>query len=73
MLNVEIEADGDSCSTYERGPSLVGLLGSSHAGTIDFCPALTDLVSRVQNIIFLTAYFFTLLAPIDHQPGQVVV
>jgi hypothetical protein len=35
-----------------------------HAGTIDFCPALAALVSPVQNIIFLTAHFFTLLVPI---------
>ena len=34
-----------------------------HAGTRDFCPALTALVSQVQNIIFLVADFF--------QPGHV--
>ncbi len=28
LLTVETEANGDSRSTYERGPSLVGLLGS---------------------------------------------
>ncbi len=43
------------------------------ADTIYFCPALADLVSPVQNIIFLTAYFFTLLAPLTQQPGQAVV
>ncbi len=34
------------------------------AGTIDFCPALAALVSSGQNIVFLTARFFTLLVPI---------
>ncbi len=43
------------------------------AGTIDFCPALAALVSPVQNIIFLTIHFFTLLVPIAQQPGQAVV
>jgi hypothetical protein len=54
--------NGDSNSTNEKGPSLVGLL--------DFCPALAVLVSSVQNIIFLTAHFITLLVPIAQQPGQ---
>jgi hypothetical protein len=40
------------------------------AGTIDFYPALAALVSPVQNIIFLTIHFFTLLVPIAQQPGQ---
>ncbi len=37
------------------------------AGTIDFCPAVAALVSPEQNIIFLTAHFFTLLSP--HSPA----
>jgi hypothetical protein len=41
------------------------------AGTTDFfCPALAALVSPVQNIIFLTTYYFTLLVPIALQSGQ---
>ncbi len=56
----------------ERGPSLVGSLGC-RAGTIDFCPALAALFGPVQNIIFLTAHFFTLLTPIVLQSGQAVV
>ncbi len=43
------------------------------AGTTYFCPTLAALVSQVQNIIFLTAHFFTLLVPITQQPGQAVV
>ncbi len=52
-------------------PWLVPWAGRS--GTIDFCPALVDLVSPVQNIIYLTAHFFTLVVPIAQQPGQAVV
>jgi hypothetical protein len=41
--------------TYERGPSLVGWLGSScHAGTRYFCPALSALPCSRPN----TKYFF---------------
>jgi hypothetical protein len=36
---------------------------------IDLCPALAALVSPVQNIIFLTAHFLTLLVPIAQKPG----
>ncbi len=43
------------------------------AGTVDFRPTLPALVSEVQNIIFLTAHFSTLLVPITQQPGQAVV
>ncbi len=42
-------------------------------GIRDFCPALAALVSPVQNIIFITVHFFTLLVPIARQPGQAVV
>jgi hypothetical protein len=34
------------------------------AGIIDFFPALAALVIPEQNIIFLTAHFFTLIVPI---------
>jgi hypothetical protein len=40
------------------------------AGTVDFCPVLDALVSPVQNIIFRTGQFFTLLVPTAQQPGQ---
>jgi hypothetical protein len=40
------------------------------AGTIEFRPALAALVSPVQNIIFLTVHFFTLLVSIAQQPEQ---
>ncbi len=40
------------------------------SGTIDFCTASASIVSMVQNIIFFTIHFFTLLVPIAQQPGQ---
>ncbi len=36
LLTVETEANGDSRSTYQRGPSLVGSLGSSYRQKILF-------------------------------------
>ncbi len=71
--NYETEANGDSWSTYQRGPSLVGSLRSSCRYYRFFCSALAALVSPVQNIIFLTAHFFTSLVPIVQQPRQAVV
>ncbi len=66
------QANGGSWSTYEWGHSLVGSW-ARHAVTNDFCPAWAALVSLVQNIIFLTAHFFTLLVHVAQQPGQAVV
>jgi hypothetical protein len=43
LLTIEAEVNGDSRSTYERGPSLIGSWAFS-AGTGDFCPALAALV-----------------------------
>ncbi len=55
-------------STYERGiPCLV--CWARRACTIDFCPALSALVSPIQNIL-LTENFFTFLVSIAQQPGQ---
>ncbi len=48
LLTVATEVNGDSNSTNERGPSLVGSLGRS-AGNRDFYPALAALVSPVQE------------------------
>ncbi len=59
LLTVEIETNGDSLSTYEWGPSRVGLW-ARRAGTRDFFPALAALENPVQNIIFLTVHFFDL-------------
>jgi hypothetical protein len=40
------------------------------ASTIDFCPALATLVSLVQNMIFLSAHFFTLLGQSPRKLGR---
>ncbi len=48
LLTVKSDANGDLWRTTEKGPSLVGWLGSS-CGTWDFCPALVTLVSPVQK------------------------
>jgi hypothetical protein len=50
MLTVNTEVNGDSMSTNERGPSLVGSLGSS-CWYKRFLPALAALVGQVQTII----------------------
>jgi hypothetical protein len=57
---VEIEANGDSMSTFERGPSLVGSLG---------------LLSRYKRYkIFLSSlYTFSSFVSIAEQAGQEVV
>jgi hypothetical protein len=49
LLTVETEADGGLWSTNERGPFLVGSLGSSCRTRYSY-PALAALVSPVQNI-----------------------
>ncbi len=51
LLSVETEAHGESRSTHERGPSLVGSLGSL-CRTRDFWPALDAQIGPVQNIFF---------------------
>ncbi len=65
LLTVETKANGDSWSTYEKGPSLVGSMGSSC--WYNFCSALAALVSPVKNTISLTTYLFTLFSP--HRPA----
>jgi hypothetical protein len=47
MLTVETELNGDSKSTNERGPSLVGSLGLSCRYTREFCSAFAALFGPV--------------------------
>ncbi len=47
--------NGESKSTNERGPSLVGRW-PFRAGTRDCCPALAALVRPVQDIFFSSPY-----------------
>jgi hypothetical protein len=63
LLTVETEVDGDSKRTNDRDPSLIGSFGLV-VPVQEIFVALAPPVSPVQNIIFLTAHFFTLLIPI---------
>ncbi len=69
LLTVETEVNGDSKSTNERVPSLVGSLGC-RAGNRDLCPALAALVGPVQ-IFFSLSYFFSIhLSPSPSKLGR---
>jgi hypothetical protein len=46
---------------------------ASRAGTREFCSALAALVRQVQNIFFLTVYYFNFFFPIGQQAGPPVV
>ncbi len=46
---------------------------SLHAGTKGFCPSVAALVSSIQNILFLTVYYFNSFVRIAQQAGQAVV
>ncbi len=67
LLTVETAVNGDSRSTNEKGPFLVGSLGLL-ADTREFCFALAALV--VQNIFFLTALYFSSYVPIASKLGR---
>ncbi len=51
LLTVETEKNGNSKTTTERGPSLVGSLGLP-TGTRNFCSTLAVLVGPVQKGFF---------------------
>jgi hypothetical protein len=72
LLTANTEVNGDSKSTNERGPSLVGLLGLPWRTRdfLTFCPALAALVSSVQNNFFLTMHYFSSCVPMVQQVGQ---
>jgi hypothetical protein len=60
LLTVEIEANEVSRSTYERGPSLVGLLDSScRYKIILFCLGGCSSRPSTKYFFFLTAHCFT--------------
>ena len=56
-------------STNERGPSLVGSLGSLRRSK-DFCSALTVLVGPAQNNVFLTVHYLNSFGPIPNRLGK---
>jgi hypothetical protein len=68
LLNVETGMNGDSKSTNERGPSLVGSFGLS-CRYKRFVFSLASLVSPVQNIFFLTFIFPPSPSNLGRQPG----
>jgi hypothetical protein len=67
LLTVETEVNGDSKSTNERNPSLVGSLGLSY-DTRGFSSALAALVGPEQNMFFLTFKLFQFLC--YHRPAS---
>ncbi len=56
---VEIEANGDSKSTNERGPSMVG-----SCQIRDFCSALAAPVGTVEKKFFPAVHYFNSFVPI---------
>jgi hypothetical protein len=71
-LTVEIETNGDSWSTYERGHALVGSLGSLCRNKRFFsCLGCSSRPST--KIFFLPAHFYTLFLPNAQQAVQAVV
>ncbi len=62
LLIVETEANWNSRSTYERGPSLAGSLGSS-CRNMRFCPALAALVGPVKKILFPPCTLLNFICP----------
>ncbi len=71
LLTVETEATGDSKSTNERGPSLVGSLirWACRAGTKSFYSALAALDGQVKTFFFtLYCTLFQILCP--HCPAS---
>jgi hypothetical protein len=70
LLTVETEANGDSKSTNERGPSLV-VRWDFHVGARDFCPALAALVGPVLKIFFFSLYTISIhLSPSPSKLGR---
>ncbi len=60
LMTVETESQGDSRSSFERGISSVGSLGSS-CSTRDFCPAFAALIGPVK--IFFPVHYFSSSCP----------
>jgi hypothetical protein len=59
LHSFETEANGDSRSSYKRGPSVVGLFGLVFVSVQEiFYPALAAVIGPVQNIFFLAVNYF---------------
>ncbi len=73
LVTVETEGNGDSKSTNEWDPSLVGSMGLPCC-TRDCCPALATLVGpSTKYFFFLIAHYFTSFVPFAQQAVQAVV
>jgi hypothetical protein len=72
LLTVEVEVNGDSKSTNERGPSLVISLCLS-CRYKRFLFSLGCSSGQLQNIFFLTLHFFNFFVPIAQKAGQAAV
>ncbi len=72
-VTAETEAIGDSRSTYERGPSLVGSLGSScrYKRFLSYLGGFSRHSTKYS--ILLTVHYFTSFVRIVQQAGQTVV
>jgi hypothetical protein len=70
LLNVENEASGDSWSTNERGPSLIGSLGSSCRYKRFLSCIGCSIVGPVQKYFFLPVHYFNSFVPIAQQVGR---
>ncbi len=72
MVNVETGANGDSRSTYERGPSLVGSLGLSWWFK-RFLSCLGWYCRPSTNVFSPYTLFHFIFVPVTQQAGQAVV
>jgi hypothetical protein len=73
VLTVKTEVNGDSKSTNECDPSLIGSRGlSCRYKRFLFCLGCSSR-PRVQYIIFLTVLYFSSIVPIAQQAGQAAV
>jgi hypothetical protein len=72
LMTIETEVNGDSKTTKERGPSLVGSWGLSCQYKI-YLSCLDCSNSPVQNMFFLTLHYFNSFILIAQQAGQAVV
>jgi hypothetical protein len=71
LLTLETEANGDLRGTYKRGSFLCWFVGL--VTPVQEIFVLPWLLSPVQNIVFLTAHYFTSYGFIAQQAGQAVV
>jgi hypothetical protein len=74
LLTAKIEANGESWSTYERGPSLVGLFGlTCQYKRLLSCLGCSSQPSTKYFFPLRTLLYFTLFVPNAQQAGQAVV